>query len=558
MLFIPWNEKYEIGIDELDRQHRDLVGQANELHKALSKSANKEQIKSAIRGMEEFVRVHFADEEWIMEMCQYPAREEHYRSHELMKKEATDFLEALEKDRIPAPNQVLDTLRDWILEHIGKEDSEFGRFLKSEACIEKLPFIIWTSEYVLSDHSANEFHHELINSYDHLVALTAFGKSSDRVEYALEEIMTLAGSHFQMQESIMEQIMYPHYEEHRQDHLGLLEQRSELCRMLANSDPGGKLRALEYISEWINEHIKRYDRRYIEYVNFNEISPDTIYVRWDRTYGVDIEEMDSQHKRILTLVNKIHDAENAENGHKRIPDLLNSIQNEFKGHFFAEEALMRKVKYPGLIEHKKHHDLLLKQILEIQKKLVLGKSVSSINLAEFLRDWTINHIKKHDQSYGQYFRTDAINSIKLFANWDPDFTVHNEKIDAQHKHLIHLLNKIHSAMTLDKDFENVGRLLDELVRKTRQHFDTEYELLHKYGYHDMDKHKTEHQRLLKQVKSLQIWSKSGRSLTAMKDLRLIRSWLLDHIRYLDAGYAKFIRKHLKKASGTKRRELQRT
>jgi len=89
----------------------------------------------------------------------------------------------------------------------------------------------------------------------------------------------------------------------------------------------------------------------------------------------------------------------------------------------------------------------------------------------------------------------------------------------------------------------MGGILDGLATYTVSHFAHEERLMQLYSYPDFVKHKSEHDKLIAQVKSLQEDFRSGKATISLDVMEFLRRWLIDHICGVDKQYTA----HLKAA-----------
>ena len=78
-------------------------------------------------------------------------------------------------------------------------------------------------------------------------------------------------------------------------------------------------------------------------------------------------------------------------------------------HFGMEEKLFALCGYEEAKEHKAFHKKLVRQVLEYQKKLIVGNPTVSINLMTFLKDWLTSHIKGINTKYVPFMKENGIN-----------------------------------------------------------------------------------------------------------------------------------------------------
>ncbi|MBD3218447.1 MAG: bacteriohemerythrin, partial [candidate division Zixibacteria bacterium] len=383
---------------------------------------------------------------------------------------------------------------------------------------------------------------EFIRLFNQLHASVSFGDGDSEIEAHLNDFFNYCQTIFADEEELMERIMYSHYEVHRADHESLLGKSHEIHFKLKSDSTWENAEGLRFLSEWIIEHIEGEAARYVNYVNQNNVSPENMFVTWDRNYSIDIDEFDSQHKKLLKSINHIYDLDRSDYRAREMETCINQFINDLKFHTFAEEDLMRKIKYPKAEWHKKEHEKIIITLLEIQKNHVLGKAADPVKLAHLLKNWLIDHIHSADKDYSKFFHKDAINLAKLFVSWDQSLSVGQADLDKQHKNILHILNQLHAAMNIESERKNLSRHLENLGSEIGRHFHAEEELMTEIDYPHLEDHQKAHRKLIKQVRSLQIWTKQERAMTARKDLRLIKSWLIDHIKFIDMKYARFIAK----------------
>jgi hemerythrin-like metal-binding protein len=120
--------------------------------------------------------------------------------------------------------------------------------------------------------------------------------------------------------------------------------------------------------------------------------------------------------------------------------------------------------------------------------------------------------------------------------WSDRYSVGIARIDAQHQRLIDLLNELQTAMQAGEGHLGLRKILDALAAYAVSHFTTEEGLMKKFGYTGYDQHKTEHERLMAQVKLLQQKSESNQLVITPEVLTFGQRWLIGHIVYLDKKY----------------------
>ncbi len=127
------------------------------------------------------------------------------------------------------------------------------------------------------------------------------------------------------------------------------------------------------------------------------------FISWSDDLSVGIEEIDEQHKVLVNLINRMHDAIDKQHGSEVVIDILADLADYTKIHFAVEESLMRILGYPGYEDHKEIHDELLHHVVELQEKVASGKTAISFELMHFLKSWLSKHIMDEDMQYSGFF-----------------------------------------------------------------------------------------------------------------------------------------------------------
>jgi len=126
------------------------------------------------------------------------------------------------------------------------------------------------------------------------------------------------------------------------------------------------------------------------------------FVNWKEEFSVRVPEIDTQHRRLLDIINKLHEAMHM--GGK--PDALKAVSDELvsytRYHFGYEEQMLARAGYRGLEEHKRKHRAMVAQVEGFAAEITSGKASVSIKLMAFLKDWLSRHIMETDQQYAGY------------------------------------------------------------------------------------------------------------------------------------------------------------
>jgi hemerythrin-like metal-binding protein len=125
-------------------------------------------------------------------------------------------------------------------------------------------------------------------------------------------------------------------------------------------------------------------------------------IEWDEAFSVNNEEVDSQHKKWLSIINDLHDS--MMKGDISMSATLNtmkSMKEYVKYHFDFEEEYMRKINYPDAEQHKRIHDKFYVMVNEYYNNMHSGKLVLNGEIMNMLMNWFKDHILHEDKKYSE-------------------------------------------------------------------------------------------------------------------------------------------------------------
>ncbi|SRR5690606_18011607 len=122
-------------------------------------------------------------------------------------------------------------------------------------------------------------------------------------------------------------------------------------------------------------------------------------IQWTEQYSVGHPLIDSQHKKLVSLINELHNAMRTGRGKSVLQKILDDLVFYTKVHFSTEENMMMKANYPGFTEHKEEHDKLTATAVSFQTAFKNGSAVLTIQVMDFLKSWLIDHILGTDKNY---------------------------------------------------------------------------------------------------------------------------------------------------------------
>lgn len=124
--------------------------------------------------------------------------------------------------------------------------------------------------------------------------------------------------------------------------------------------------------------------------------------------------------------------------------------------------------------------------------------------------------------------------------WDESYSVSNQEIDDQHKEWIAIFNRFHNLL-LSPGKEGIKSLATDCLKAmgdyAEYHFAFEEEYLRKINYPGLFEHRRLHKDFANQIYQYNRALNKGEMLLNSEIMKIVRSWLVDHILKEDKKYS---------------------
>jgi hemerythrin-like metal-binding protein len=129
--------------------------------------------------------------------------------------------------------------------------------------------------------------------------------------------------------------------------------------------------------------------------------------------------------------------------------------------------------------------------------------------------------------------------------WNDGLVTGIDKIDEQHQILINLFNEAYTKLTANNNADFLEQITRDLLSYALYHFETEEELMQKYGYSeektgDIERHILQHRSFSAKVVAVHNDIKAGILISREDLLAFLNSWLINHILNTDKQLAAFL------------------
>lgn len=137
-------------------------------------------------------------------------------------------------------------------------------------------------------------------------------------------------------------------------------------------------------------------------------------MEWESKYEVHVDKIDSQHKELFKMVNRLIEAAESGGGREEIVNLLKFLETYVIEHFSLEEEFMKRYEYPGYERHKGQHNAFIANFLSLKKCYdSWGISKPFMDLVEkWVFNWLKDHILTVDKEFTTFIRSKGITKLE--------------------------------------------------------------------------------------------------------------------------------------------------
>ncbi len=125
MPIITWDNKFSVKNELIDNQHQKLVQLINDLFDSMRSGKSKDILNQILVHLIEYTEYHFTAEEDMMQKASYKEFESHIKIHENFVKKISEFKADYDEGNVYISLEIINFLKDWILDHILKEDKKY-------------------------------------------------------------------------------------------------------------------------------------------------------------------------------------------------------------------------------------------------------------------------------------------------------------------------------------------------------------------------------------------------------------------------------------------------
>jgi hemerythrin len=127
---ILWRKEMSVENDLIDQDHRYLLCLFNSIELILSDKGLRDQLPFYFDQLLEYSQFHFDREEKIQLKSNYPGHFEHKQKHRQIIQRLEEVSEAIKRDDAGVEKNLVELVREWIVDHLVKTDKEMTSHLR--------------------------------------------------------------------------------------------------------------------------------------------------------------------------------------------------------------------------------------------------------------------------------------------------------------------------------------------------------------------------------------------------------------------------------------------
>ena len=131
-------------------------------------------------------------------------------------------------------------------------------------------------------------------------------------------------------------------------------------------------------------------------------------IKWRESYETGIRSMDTQHKKLIELINELYKELRKEESYESVEDILVEMTKYAEKHLQVEEGILKANDYPDFANHIAIHQSYRDQLTTLMAESKKDHKTAVNNTYAFLRQWWMGHIVAEDKKYGEFLKSKGI------------------------------------------------------------------------------------------------------------------------------------------------------
>jgi hemerythrin len=131
-------------------------------------------------------------------------------------------------------------------------------------------------------------------------------------------------------------------------------------------------------------------------------------MRWNDSLSVGMFEIDTQHQRLVKLINDLSDAMKVLKRRDVLKPILSNLTAYTLTHFKTGKPYFDMFRYPDAAARKAEHRAFVQKVSDFKRGFEGGRVATTLPIMNFLKDWLLNHIMAVHQKYTPFLKENGV------------------------------------------------------------------------------------------------------------------------------------------------------
>ncbi len=127
MAIMQWNDRFDVGVEEMNDEHRGLLAWMNKLHDRAADGASKSEIVMLAQQLHKSAAKHFRSEEDYMASIGFQGLRSHKNIHDTMLETLAEHVRTIADGDGRVSSEFFIFLKVWLKAHMQGVDAKYGR-----------------------------------------------------------------------------------------------------------------------------------------------------------------------------------------------------------------------------------------------------------------------------------------------------------------------------------------------------------------------------------------------------------------------------------------------
>jgi hemerythrin-like metal-binding protein len=124
--------------------------------------------------------------------------------------------------------------------------------------------------------------------------------------------------------------------------------------------------------------------------------------------SVGVKMLDCDHRMLFETIKELQTAAASDSDPRRTSSLLRKLADFTLTHFALEEGMMLATKFPGMAQHRLHHQRITEQVAALASRYNQNDSALDSQSLSILSDLHADHVRQDDLHYGLWLNAIGI------------------------------------------------------------------------------------------------------------------------------------------------------